>query len=117
MAPTRCSAPKRCFGDFCGPFNLSKDYWLDAGQPTLLNNDPERKGAFEDCAKDYECAKTIVAGYLEKFVTDCNNDGVIDCLDHMMVNANGRYDCSTPLETTTVGRRWLAAYEKCKVDL
>ncbi|GBP80459.1 hypothetical protein EVAR_53300_1 [Eumeta japonica] len=46
---------------------------------------------------------------------DCNDDGVTDCYDFMMVNGNGGYGCTSPLNRSTNGRRWLERYEECRL--
>jgi len=45
-ASTDCQLSKGCVGggEYCGPFLISKPYWLDAGTPVLLGDDAEREG-------------------------------------------------------------------------
>uniref|UniRef100_A0A2A4JD13 lysozyme n=1 Tax=Heliothis virescens TaxID=7102 RepID=A0A2A4JD13_HELVI len=109
-----------CSDGYCGPFIISRVYWVDAGKPTLPDDDPERKEAFEDCAKDYHCSIKIIESYMANYGKDCNHDGVTDCFDYMMINYHGGRACSKPLLLTQSGRRWLKSYlesfEDCAKD-
>lgn len=114
---TECQLSHQCTKGYCGPFNISRVYWVDAGNVTLPDDDPERNHAWEDCARSFHCAKRIIEGYLERFGKDCNGDGVTDCYDYMMVNGNGGYGCTSPLNRSANGRRWLQRYEDCRRSL
>ncbi|KAM3965827.1 lysozyme [Aphomia sociella] len=109
-----CDMSHGCSGGYCGPFYMSRLYWIDAGKPTLENDDPERDEAFDDCARDYFCSIRVVESYMAKYGKDCNNDGVTDCFDYMMINYHGGRACSEPLFLTTHGRRWLAKFQECR---
>ncbi|XP_045500363.1 lysozyme-like [Colias croceus] len=111
---TNCDTSHECTGGYCGPFNISRVYWVDAGKVTLPDDDPERNHAWEDCARDFTCSKRIISGYLSKFGQDCNKDGVTNCFDFMMVNGNGGYSCHKPLNISVNGRRWLKRFDECK---
>jgi len=79
----------------CGPFQISWNFWKDAGQPTLRpGDDPNRKGALEDCVNDLECAAITVVEYFKKFEQDCNNDGAITCTDYALMHKLGGYTCA-----------------------
>ncbi|XP_026321478.1 lysozyme-like [Hyposmocoma kahamanoa] len=114
---TQCDTSNECSGGYCGPYNISRVYWIDAGKVVLPEDDPERNHAWQDCARSYHCAMKIIEGYLQKFGKDCNSDGVTDCYDYMMVNGNGGYGCTQPLNRTANGRRWLQRYEQCRHSL
>ncbi|XP_061379210.1 lysozyme-like [Danaus plexippus] len=114
---TLCQLSNECKGGYCGPFNISRVYWVDAGKVTLPDDDPDRNNAWRDCARDYYCAKKIIEGYLQRFAKDCNGDGVTDCYDYMMINGNGGYGCTSPLNRSENGRRWLRRYEECRSSL
>ena len=48
-ASTSCNSTIGCTsappgGYFCGPFLISRAYWVDAGKPVLGGDDPERAG-------------------------------------------------------------------------
>ncbi|XP_045500256.1 lysozyme 1-like [Colias croceus] len=109
-----CDLAHTCSGGYCGPFYISRVYWVDAGKPTLPDDNPDRKEAYEDCARDYHCSVTIVQSYMAKFGTDCNGDGVTDCYDYMMINHHGGRACSEPLYLTPLGLRRLKLFQECR---
>ncbi|KAG6458223.1 lysozyme [Manduca sexta] len=112
---TKCDRSYGCAGGYCGPFNISRVYWVDAGKVVMKEDDPERNHAWADCARNYFCAKKIIEGYLQRFGKDCNGDGVTNCFDYMMVNGNGGYGCTAPLNRSENGRRWLQRYSECQL--
>ncbi|XP_052751158.1 lysozyme-like [Galleria mellonella] len=112
---TKCDLSHDCTGGYCGPFNISRVYWVDAGMVVFPADDPERNHAWKDCARDYNCAKSIIEGYLIKFGRDCNGDGITNCFDYMMVNGNGGYGCTGNLNRSANGRRWLQRYTECRL--
>ncbi|XP_039756415.1 lysozyme 2-like [Pararge aegeria] len=114
---TKCEISHSCTAGYCGPFNISRVYWVDSGRVTLPDDDPERNHAWEDCARQYDCAKGIIEGYLQRYGRDCSGDGVTDCFDYMMVNGNGGPGCTAPLNGSVNGRRWLERYELCRNSL
>ncbi|XP_061379293.1 uncharacterized protein LOC116771398 [Danaus plexippus] len=109
-----CDLGHSCTDGYCGPFYISRVYWVDAGKPTLPEDSPERKEAYEDCARDFYCSMKIVEGYMAKFGKDCNEDGVTDCFDYMMINHHGS-TCSEPLHLTPLGRRRLRLFQQCRL--
>ncbi|KAG6458221.1 hypothetical protein O3G_MSEX010747 [Manduca sexta] len=94
---TKCDRSYGCAGGYCGPFNISRVYWVDAGKVVMKEDDPERN-------------HEILILYC-----DCNGDGVTNCFDYMMVNGNGGYGCTTPLNNSENGRRWLQRYSECQL--
>lgn len=56
----------------CGPFLISKAYWIDAGRPTLSRDNPNREGAYETCANDPYCSATAVKQYMARFAQVCS---------------------------------------------
>lgn len=83
---------KRCEGGyFCGPFQFSYQYWAESGKPG--NSQGIRD--FEKCARDKQCAEQTVRAYFKKFKRDCNNDGVIDCLDMAALHKAGPSGCNS----------------------
>ncbi|CAG9130628.1 unnamed protein product [Plutella xylostella] len=111
---TGCDLAATCGGGYCGPFYISRLYWIDAGKVTLENDDPERDEAYSDCARNYYCSIKIVEAYMAKYGKDCNGDGVTDCYDYMMINHNGGHGCTTPLSRSASGRRQLQLFKQCK---
>uniref|UniRef100_A0A1B6CQ25 lysozyme n=1 Tax=Clastoptera arizonana TaxID=38151 RepID=A0A1B6CQ25_9HEMI len=105
-AASSCNHTIGCLGEYCGPFQVNKAYWEDAGKIVLPDDTPSRAGAFLDCAEDYMCAQQIVENYMSNFADDCNGDGVTDCDDFAMLHFNLKTDCKTSLEGTNFGRRY-----------
>ncbi|XP_064117369.1 invertebrate-type lysozyme-like [Macrobrachium nipponense] len=83
--------------EFCGPFHISWQYWLDAGSPSILDVTKPTFEDFKDCANDFSCAATIVRNYLQKLIiskkVDCNGDGEINCIDFALTHKLGGYNC------------------------
>ncbi|XP_042241677.1 lysozyme-like isoform X3 [Homarus americanus] len=116
-ASTRCNASAGCTtpypgGYFCGAFLLSWAFWADAGKPVIKNDDPEKKGAFENCAFDLPCAAKAVRQYMKKFSADCNGDGEVTCIDFVRIHKYGVSGCRSPL----VGA-FKTQYEECTTRL
>lgn len=44
QAATGCDLKYGCKEGYCGPFRMSRVYWIDAGKPTLPNDDADRIG-------------------------------------------------------------------------
>lgn len=112
---TQCDLTRGCRDEYCGPFYLSRVYWADAGRVTFPDDSPDRVNAYPDCAKDYPCASKIVTNYMIKFARDCNDDGVVDCLDYAQIHLLGGHGCATQLDSVDYGRDFLARYSKCRL--
>ncbi|KRT81214.1 hypothetical protein AMK59_6097, partial [Oryctes borbonicus] len=93
-AATGCDMRLGCVKGYCGPYKISRLFWIDGGREVLPEDDAERAGAFEDCALQPQCAQRIITNYLEKYARDCNSDGLTNCTDYLMINFNGGYQCS-----------------------
>lgn len=93
---------KRCESYYCGQFQLSYTYWAEAGKPG--NNQGSRD--YEKCARDKSCAEQAVRSYFKKFKRDCNNDGLIDCLDMAALHKGGPASCAS--DWFYKSRYWLA---------
>ncbi|XP_053693932.1 lysozyme-like [Sabethes cyaneus] len=96
-ASTGCSSRMQCDQGYCGPFSISRAYWIDAGKVVKGDDDSTRWGSYEDCANQYDCATNIITQYMEKYGKDCNNDGLVDCIDYAMLHINGGPTCHLPL--------------------
>uniref|UniRef100_A0A1B6IEC7 lysozyme n=2 Tax=Homalodisca TaxID=139475 RepID=A0A1B6IEC7_9HEMI len=105
-AASSCNLTLGCVDGYCGPFQLSRGYWRDAGLHVLPDDNPSRDGAFLDCAQDYSCAQRIVEEYIIRFGSDCNGDSVSDCDDFAMLHFNLKDDCTASLDGTNFGRRY-----------
>ncbi|XP_067011516.2 lysozyme [Anabrus simplex] len=107
-AATGCNMTIGCVTGYCGPFKISRVFWVDADRLVMPEDDPQRPGAYEDCARQYQCASKLVKNYMKKFGQDCNNDGVVNCDDYSMIHYNGGYSCSTPINNTDHYKRYAA---------
>jgi len=114
QAASNCDLNFGCQDGYCGPFRISKIYWVDAGKQVQPDDDPDRPGgAFEDCTFHYECAVRIMKGYFAKYGRDCNGDGITNCDDYGLIHANGGFICDLNLTRKESGRKWLERYQKC----
>ncbi|CAH0390633.1 unnamed protein product [Bemisia tabaci] len=106
-ASSNCNLSQGCSQGYCGPFFFNREYWEDAGRPTLsADDDPDRDQAFADCARDFRCAERAVENYMSKWGLDCNGDEVTDCDDYALIHFNGHNDCNQAIEGTNFGRRY-----------
>lgn len=80
QASTGCDVNKQCFGNVCGPYLISWPFWSDAGRPGT---------DYVSCALRKNCAEAAVQGYMSRFGRDCNNDGIINCDDYVMIHQYG----------------------------
>ncbi|XP_055383328.1 uncharacterized protein LOC129613342 [Condylostylus longicornis] len=80
----------KCELDVCGPFRMTKWYWADAENKMAPMDDLTE---FEKCANDVFCSFNIVQKYMEKYRTDCNEDGEINCLDYIAIHKMGKLAC------------------------
>ncbi|EDS32730.1 lysozyme i-1 [Culex quinquefasciatus] len=96
-ASTGCSNRMQCGQGYCGPFSISRAYWIDSGKVVQPQDDPNRFGAYEECANQYDCSTNIITQYMEKYGKDCNNDGRVDCVDYAMLHINGGPTCHLAL--------------------
>ncbi|CAH1183055.1 unnamed protein product [Ceutorhynchus assimilis] len=116
-AATNCDLGRDCVAGYCGPYKISRLYWIDAGRVVLPEDDIQRSGAFEDCTFSYGCAQQLVTNYMSKYGRDCNGDGVTDCDDFVMINFNGGTHCDLPLDRNDFGKEWLQRYRICNPKL
>ncbi|XP_024215773.2 invertebrate-type lysozyme 3-like [Halyomorpha halys] len=92
-ASSGCNRTLGCEGGSCGPYKITKPYWIDANKPSIFPDSSSAKGAYEHCTTDPECAATAVKNYVVKFSQDCNNDGRINCTDYATIHHLGGYEC------------------------
>ncbi|KAH8040663.1 hypothetical protein HPB51_011978 [Rhipicephalus microplus] len=90
-ASTKCNTQIGCTNGgpnsyFCGPYQISYAYWVDAGKPGNFDH-------FEKCLKDQVCAETAVVNYMNKWGTDCDGDGQVTCYDYARMHKAGRSGC------------------------
>jgi len=111
-ASSRCDKLTGCVanGALCGPFLISRLFWIDAGRCTLDGDDPNDVQSWRKCSTDLQCASRIVRSHTEAFAQDCNGDGLITCDDYVMMHRNGAYECSKPIQDTEFWK----IYQECK---
>jgi hypothetical protein len=73
-------------GRHCGPYQLDGNYWRLGGR---------MGGDFERCVSDKECAEQTVTRFIRRMSFDCNEDGVIDCLDYAAIHKAGPKSCNS----------------------
>lgn len=76
----------------CGPFQLDHNYWRVAGRPGYRG---DNRIDFERCASEKECAEETVNRFIRRMSFDCNEDGVVDCLDYASIHRAGPKGCNT----------------------
>lgn len=82
-ASSGCDDQLRCITrgsdeKYCGPFQLTEEYWQMAGSPGDSSNNFL---SYEDCANDADCAVETVTNYMKKYGKDCDDDQLITCMD------------------------------------
>ncbi|XP_076233265.1 uncharacterized protein LOC143178454 [Calliopsis andreniformis] len=97
-ATSNCNATVGCDGSVCGPFRITWAYWVDAGKPKL-NDGSNDNDSYTQCTNDLYCAADTLKRYMDKFVQDCNGDGVVDCDDFLRIHQLGGYGCSGSLNS------------------
>ncbi|XP_055372737.1 lysozyme-like [Condylostylus longicornis] len=106
---TGCDPNFGCIdGYVCGPFRITKPYWIDGGNNTINGEAIDSPTAFENCVTDYNCAVQTVQGYMANWGQDCNGDGVINCYDHGAIHQLGRYGCNGQLP-----EKFLNTFSQC----
>ncbi|KAK9701282.1 Destabilase [Popillia japonica] len=111
-ASTGCPAePLGCASGYCGPFQISKQYWLDAVKGTPLDTNDD--ATYETCVNTYDCASKVVKYYIARFAKDCNSDGVTTCEDFLMINYNGGYNCGSSLYRNPSSMIYLKRFTNC----
>lgn len=93
---------KRCESYYCGQYQISYTYWAEAGKPATAAGVREH----EKCARDRNCSEQAVRAYFKRYKRDCNNDGVIDCLDMAALHKGGPMSCASNWFYTS--KFWLA---------
>ncbi|XP_039280368.1 uncharacterized protein LOC111058614 [Nilaparvata lugens] len=115
-ASSNCNMTIGCYGGRCGPLQISRQYWKDAGRYVLPEDNPNRDGAFLDCAEDHSCATQILKHYIIAHGKDCNHDGITDCDDYAMLHFNLKSDCTVPIDATNFGLRYSTCRPTASLD-
>merc|ERR1711988_275865 len=95
---------------FCGPFLISRGFWIDAGQCVLDNDSPSDPQAWKRCALDLVCSANTIRSYINRFGKDCDGDQLVTCEDYVMIHKNGGWNCGKSL----VGSKFWEVYQTCK---
>ncbi|XP_076062013.1 invertebrate-type lysozyme 6-like [Oratosquilla oratoria] len=114
QATSKCNPLVNCTTSHCGPFFISRAYWVDSGRPVLLNDNPNREGAFMDCVTDMPCAADTIDKYVRRFRRDCNGDGVVSCIDYAYTHSMGPNGCKKSPPDTPYFRSLNTCIEKLK---
>ncbi|XP_049949603.1 invertebrate-type lysozyme 2-like [Schistocerca serialis cubense] len=77
----------------CGPFQISRPFWLDGHQPVIPGDLHTDLWAFERCADDPFCSAQAVEAYMTRYQKDCDSDGQVDCMDFMLIHLYGPGGC------------------------
>merc|ERR1711913_56310 len=111
-ASTGCKKNTKCInGDsFCGPFLISRGFWIDADQCVLDNDNPNDPQAWKRCALDLVCSANTIRSYVNRFGKDCDGDQLVTCEDYVMIHKNGGWNCGKSL----VGSKFWEVYQTCK---
>ncbi|XP_076644556.1 lysozyme-like [Halictus rubicundus] len=97
-AATGCDLNRGCNGQTCGPFRITRDYWVGAGKPQIHGRSVEGDG-FEECTSDLYCASRTIQTVMERNARDCDGDGIINCDDYLRMHQLGVGGCSNSLDT------------------
>jgi len=64
-----CKQDLGCDNGVCGPFQITRPYWLDAGKPTVKDDRRGSKNpaAYAECANNMECSGRAVTAYMKRY--------------------------------------------------
>ncbi|XP_069684586.1 invertebrate-type lysozyme 6-like isoform X1 [Periplaneta americana] len=119
-AASECDLRTTCGDSLCGPFGISRGFWLDSGslgnksqypaccsQPSgmasvetnlwnrhqLIQLDTHHTD-WESCSLDLECAVKTVKRTFERYWKDCDGNGSVDCHDFARIHYMGAESCT-----------------------
>ncbi|KAG8178043.1 hypothetical protein JTE90_022926 [Oedothorax gibbosus] len=95
-ASSDCDLSAQCEGKgpgqyFCGPYQMTFDYWRAAGR---IGENPDDPLDFEKCLNSKPCAEATIRGYMYENSVDCNGDSVINCHDWARIHKTGPLSCN-----------------------
>lgn len=115
-ASSGCDKQLRCItvgseDKYCGPFQLTEEYWSRAGSP----GDPANSGftSFEDCANDEDCAVETVVNYMRKYHRDCDGDDNITCMDYARLHRLAPNECENLDKLSNYSDGYWAKFQHC----
>lgn len=114
-ASSGCDQQLRCITrgseeKYCGPFQLTEEYWNMAGSP---DDSPNNFSSFEDCANDVDCAVTTVTNYMKKYHKDCDGDDNITCMDYARLHRLKQDECSDTVKLANHFDAYWARFQNC----
>ncbi|XKL66939.1 hypothetical protein PGB90_010359 [Kerria lacca] len=111
-ATSSCNQTLECLGEYCGMFLISRSYWIDAGSPVLQKDNVNETEAFQRCVTDPYCASRTVNQYVQRFIQDCNNDGILSCDDYARLHYLGYLQCTRALRNVTYYRIFQTCFQR-----
>lgn len=48
----------------CANYSISREYWVEAGRPTVVDDSPDDPASYENCKKDDNCIMRTMRGYI-----------------------------------------------------
>lgn len=75
---------RQCSNGFCGPFQISHSYWMEAGRPGL---------DFEQCSLNEKCSEQVATKTVQKWAKYCKQSNKANCDDYAILTALGPYSC------------------------
>ncbi|GFR02837.1 lysozyme [Trichonephila clavata] len=111
-ASTDCDLNAECISSgpgkyYCGPYQISYEYWRDAGKPGENPDDPLD---FEKCLNSKPCAEATIRGYMQEYAADCDGDQDIDCYDWARIHKSGAQGCNG---TWIINTDYWAKFKQC----
>ncbi|KAB0798689.1 hypothetical protein PPYR_09682 [Photinus pyralis] len=108
-AASDCDTSTQCEGGACGPYRITKEYWIDAGNLTYNDHSPKEHESYVKCAVNFYCSVQTIQNYMGTFKKDCNGDGKIDCDDFVAIHKLGPDNCDQELPESYAER-----YDYCQ---
>lgn len=95
---------------YCGPFQLTEEYWQKAGSP---GDQANNFISFEDCANDADCAVETVTNYMKKYFRDCDGDDNITCMDYARLHRLKPNECDQTDALLNDHDAYWAKFQRC----
>ncbi|XP_033229112.1 invertebrate-type lysozyme 6-like [Belonocnema kinseyi] len=109
VAESDCNINLKCDDSVCGPYKITLGFWIDAGRPTVKDNDYYVEDyEYRNCSNDMKCSARAIEAYMQRYAKDCNGDGEINCDDFIRIHHNGPLGCTKSLPENVK-----KAYEEC----
>lgn len=102
-AASGCDTQTQCEGGACGPYRITKEYWIDSGNLTYNDHSPKEHESYVKCVTNFYCSVQTIQNYMKIFKKDCDRDGKILCDDFAAVHVLGASQCH---------KKWPKNYKK-----